>query len=82
MQEGAYAYLTEPDVKEKDIVDINVVSTVLFLVMASVFLILLHYSKERERERLHASKQGTTHKQRIVTQCNKQNMKIATVPNK
>jgi len=43
VQEGAYAYLTEPDVKEKDIVDINVVSAVLFLVLASVFLILLHY---------------------------------------
>ncbi len=43
MQEGADAYLTEPDVEEKDIVDINVVSAVLFLVLASVFLILLYY---------------------------------------
>jgi signal peptide peptidase-like protein 2B len=43
VQEGADAYLTEPDVEEKDIVDINVVSAVLFLVLASVFLILLYY---------------------------------------
>ncbi len=43
MQEGADAYLTELDVEEKDIVDINVVSAVLFLVLASVFLILLYY---------------------------------------
>ncbi|KAH8950999.1 hypothetical protein BDL97_09G002200 [Sphagnum fallax] len=43
LKEGADAYLTEPDVEEKDIVDINVVSAVLFLVLASVFLILLYY---------------------------------------
>ncbi|CAM6075798.1 unnamed protein product [Sphagnum tenellum] len=43
LKEGAYAHLTELDVKEKDIVDINVVSAVFFLVLASVFLILLHY---------------------------------------
>ncbi len=43
MQEGADAYLTEPDVEEKDIVDINAVSALLFLVLASVFLILLYY---------------------------------------
>jgi membrane protein YdbS with pleckstrin-like domain len=30
-------------VEEKDIVDINIVSAVLFLVLASVFLILLYY---------------------------------------
>jgi hypothetical protein len=41
----------------------------------------------REREREQASKQAshntqTTHKQGRVTQHNKQNMKIATVPNK
>jgi hypothetical protein len=42
--------------------------------------------RERERGCKQASKQGTTHKQRTsrerVTQHNKQNMKIATVPNK
>jgi signal peptide peptidase-like protein 2B len=43
VQEGADAYLTEPDVEEKNIVDINVVSAVLFLVLASVFLVLLYY---------------------------------------
>jgi signal peptide peptidase-like protein 2B len=43
VQEGADAYLTEPDVEEKDIVDINAVSALLFLVLASVFLILLYY---------------------------------------
>jgi signal peptide peptidase-like protein 2B len=43
VQEGAYAYSTEPNVEEKNIMDINVVSTVLFLVLASMFLILLYY---------------------------------------
>ncbi|CAK9208880.1 unnamed protein product [Sphagnum jensenii] len=43
LKEGADSYPTESDVEEKDIVDINIVSAVLFLVLASVFLILLYY---------------------------------------
>jgi hypothetical protein len=48
---------------------------------------VLHRERERERERERGCKQArhntqTTHKQGRVTKHNKQNMKIATVPNK
>lgn len=44
MQEGGDPYLSdgEPDTS-KDVVDINVVSACLFMVLASVFLLVLYY---------------------------------------
>lgn len=44
MQEGGDPYLSDADNDaNRDVVDINVVSAFLFLVMASIFLLVLYY---------------------------------------